>query len=234
MGFERAVCSQLGGSCAVQARGQGGPWPGGDKKLEGQPGGSSDSLLMEGLGPPGTSETGLVCISGRGEGQKEEVEALSCLRGVWGAWRCGWAHTPRGRAFRRGLRWLSEHQVLQPRQEEAPCRRSLDGFAEATGPGGSEPLAPASRAAPADLGHRNWLCFGTQGPPALELRGLHFPARRKQPGESSVLSLSSSTQRGRLWEASWKRGRENPVLAEVPQGRCGAEHSLRPAGPPAS
>uniref|UniRef100_A0A4W2C1M8 Calponin-homology (CH) domain-containing protein n=1 Tax=Bos indicus x Bos taurus TaxID=30522 RepID=A0A4W2C1M8_BOBOX len=110
------------------------------------------------------------------------MEALSCRRGVWGAWRCEWAHTPRGRAFRRGLRWLSEHQVLQPRQEEAPCRRSLDGFAEATGPGGSEPLAPASRAAPADLGHRNWLCFGTQGPPALELRGLHFPAWRKQPG----------------------------------------------------
>lgn len=53
MGFEQAVCSQLGGSCVVQARGQGGPWPGGDKKLEGQPGGSSDSLLMEGLGPRG-------------------------------------------------------------------------------------------------------------------------------------------------------------------------------------
>lgn len=149
--------------------------------------------------------------------------------------RCGWAHRPRGRAFRREFRWhLSEHQVLTPRREEAPCRRSLEGFAEATGPGGSEPLAPASRAAPADLGPRNWPCFGTWGPPALELRGLRFPAWRKQPGEPSVPSLSSDAQRGRLWEASWKRGLENPVLAEVPQGRCQAKHTLRPAGPPAS
>lgn len=29
---------------------------------------------------------------------------------------------------------LSEHQVLPPCWEEAPCRRSLDVFAEATGP----------------------------------------------------------------------------------------------------
>lgn len=56
---------------------------------------------------------------------------------------------------------LSEHLVLPPCWEEAPCRRSLDVFAEATGPGGSEPLAPASRVAPADL-------LWNLGPPALE------------------------------------------------------------------
>lgn len=57
-----------------------GPGQAGDKKLEGQPGGSADNLLMEELGPRGEADsqplasgTGLVCISGRGEGQKEEM-----------------------------------------------------------------------------------------------------------------------------------------------------------------
>lgn len=64
----------------VRRRGQGGPWPGPrDKKLEGQPGGSADNLLMEELGPRGKltpslwlQELAWFCISGR-ERDREEM-----------------------------------------------------------------------------------------------------------------------------------------------------------------
>lgn len=65
----------------------------------------------------------------------------------------------RGRAFRRGLWWHRFQSIGFYRP--AGRKRPADVFAEATGPGGSEPLAPASRAAPADL-------LWNPGPPALE------------------------------------------------------------------
>ena len=125
------------GSRVVQERGSG-AWPGWGR------GARADSLLMVGLGGKPTPSL-----------WPQELAWFAYWGGERERKRCGWAP---GAELSGGAAAasLSEHQALQPSKEEAPCRRGPAGPAEATGPGGSELLAPASQpapAAPTDLGN---------------------------------------------------------------------------------
>lgn len=130
----------------------------------------------------------MVWVAGRGEGEKEEILSLSCLRGtrglggVAGPWGWGW----RGR----GSRALREVCPIWKPQACSPAGGSRvqqpAGSAKATA-GGSElgaclPTAPAAPAAPADPGTRNLLPLGTGT--TLGALWLHCRVCRKQPGES--------------------------------------------------